>query len=143
MIATFREEYFFLSNFYPCLIEFEGIVYRNAEAAFQAQKSIKEHTKKKFVGLTAREAKYLGKMIKLRSDWEEVKQQYMYQIVLAKFSQNPDLANKLINTYPEGLCEHNTWHDTYWGVCNGVGENHLGKILEKVRKELMDLKEDF
>lgn len=26
--------------------------------------------------------------------------------------------------------------DTYWGVVDGKGENHLGKILMKVRSEI-------
>ncbi len=37
-IDLFREEYEFLSNFYPALMEFEGIEFYNAEAAYQAQK---------------------------------------------------------------------------------------------------------
>ena len=37
-IDLFREEYEFLSNFYPAKMEYEGIIYRNAEAAYQAQK---------------------------------------------------------------------------------------------------------
>ena len=36
----------------------------------------------------------------------------------------------------EYLEEGNTWHDTYWGVCNGKGKNKLGKILMQVREEL-------
>jgi predicted NAD-dependent protein-ADP-ribosyltransferase YbiA (DUF1768 family) len=34
------------------------------------------------------------------------------------------------------LVEGNYWHDTFWGVCNGVGENYLGEILMHVRQEL-------
>jgi predicted NAD-dependent protein-ADP-ribosyltransferase YbiA (DUF1768 family) len=29
-----------------------------------------------------------------------------------------------------------TWGDRFWGVCNGVGENMLGKLLMQVREEL-------
>lgn len=36
----------------------------------------------------------------------------------------------------EELIEGNYWHDTYWGVCEGVGENHLGKLLMEIRNEL-------
>ena len=32
--------------------------------------------------------------------------------------------------------EGNTWNDTFWGVCNGQGQNWLGKILMLVRSEL-------
>jgi hypothetical protein len=34
------------------------------------------------------------------------------------------------------LIEGNTWGDTFWGVCNGVGENNLGKTLMNVREIL-------
>ena len=34
------------------------------------------------------------------------------------------------------LEEGNTWGDRVWGVCQGQGENRLGKILMKVREEL-------
>uniref|UniRef100_UPI00345E83CD NADAR domain-containing protein n=1 Tax=uncultured Duncaniella sp. TaxID=2768039 RepID=UPI00345E83CD len=49
---------------------------------------------------------------------------------------NPALAEKLIATGDAELVEGNYWHDTVWGVCDGVGENHLGKILMRVREEL-------
>lgn len=32
--------------------------------------------------------------------------------------------------------EGNTWGDKFWGVCDGEGENHLGKLLMEVRAEL-------
>ena len=63
----------------------------------------------------------------------------MHDIVYAKFSQNPILRQKLINTQDMILIENNTWNDTFWGVCNGVGENHLGKILMEVREELKNI----
>lgn len=34
------------------------------------------------------------------------------------------------------LIEGNTWGDRIWGVCDGVGENRLGKILMRVRAEM-------
>lgn len=72
----------------------------------------------------------------MRSDWEEVKDKVMYEIVLAKFTQNPDLKEKLLATGDEYLEEGNTWGDTIWGTVDGVGENRLGKILMRVRDEL-------
>lgn len=72
----------------------------------------------------------------LRDDWEEVKDDLMYRIVLAKFLQNPSLADALIKTGNAQLIEGNTWGDTYWGMCDSVGENKLGEILMRVRDEL-------
>lgn len=54
MISSFRDEYFFLSNFYPVEIKLDGIVYPNAEAAFQAQKTLDVEERRKFSMLTSR-----------------------------------------------------------------------------------------
>lgn len=58
----------------------------------------------------------------------------MYEVVKAKFSQNEDFKALLLQV-KEPIVEDNTWNDTYWGVCNGVGQNKLGKILEKIKME--------
>ena len=63
----------------------------------------------------------------------------MYEICQEKFNQNTDIAQKLMNTGDAILIEGNYWGDTYWGKCNGVGQNNLGKILMKFREELFEL----
>lgn len=60
----------------------------------------------------------------------------MYKIVKAKFEQNDFILKQLIDTGNIEIEEHNEWNDTYWGICNGYGENHLGKIIMQVRDEL-------
>lgn len=136
MINKFRGKYYFLSNFYEADVEYGGITFKNNEAAFQAQKVVDDSRKLRFKDLNPRRAKRLGRRVRLRSDWEKVKDNYMYEICKAKFSQNPELAKKLLATGDEELVEGNKWNDTYWGVCNGRGKNKLGKILMKVREEL-------
>lgn len=51
---------------------------------------------------------------------------------VVKFAE-PGLQAKLLETGNEELVEGNYWGDTFWGVCRGRGENHLGKLLMKVR----------
>ena len=46
------------------------------------------------------------------------------------------LRAKLLATGDAELIEGNYWHDTFWGMCNGKGENHLGRLLMEVRSEL-------
>lgn len=135
-IDTFRGDNFYLSNFYRAKVEYNGIIYPHNEAAFQAQKNKDKQVQKIFRKLSPTEAKILGKNIHLRSDWNEVKDQIMYEICYEKFKQNLGLKRKLINTGNAILIEGNTWHDTYWGICNNEGQNKLGKILMKVRSEL-------
>lgn len=134
MISSFRDEYFFLSNFYPVEIKLDGIVYPNAETAFQAQKTLDVEERRKFSMLkNPVQAKRLGRKVKLRDDWEEVKLDIMTEIVSQKFLQHPHLIEMLLQTGDEELIEGNKWGDRFWGVCKGVGENHLGKILMKIR----------
>ena len=120
--------------------QFAGFsVYTNNEAAFQAQKTKNRRLRfQLFSKANPSEAKSAGRRIDLRSDWEEVKNQIMYEIVQAKFNQNPDLKEKLLATGDEHLEEGNTWGDTTWGTVNGIGENRLGKILMRVRDELQE-----
>lgn len=82
-------------------------------------------------------AKREGYKVKLRENWEDIKIDVMYQIVLAKFSQNEFLKQKLIATGREWLEEGNTWGDRTWGTVDGVGNNYLGKVLMAVQSVLM------
>ena len=60
----------------------------------------------------------------------------MCEIIRSKFKHNPDLAKKLLATGNAELIEGNTWNDTYWGVCNGAGQNKLGEVLMATRSNL-------
>jgi len=53
-IDKFRGEYYFLSNFYPAHVEYDGIVYKNNEAAFQAQNARDKRTRSNLQILTTR-----------------------------------------------------------------------------------------
>ena len=133
-IDQFRGKYFFLSNFYSAPVTYQGKHYLNNEAAFQAAKCPERANE--FCMLNPSQAKRLGRQVALRTDWENVKNNIMYEICKAKFSQNPELADWLIKTGDAILIEGNTWGDQVWGVCNGRGENRLGQILMQIRAEL-------
>lgn len=138
-IRGFRGDFHFLSNFYPCKFEYEGVNYQNAEAAFQAQKCANFMDKFQFGALSASDAKRKGRRVALRSDWESVKIDIMRKVVKAKFDQNPDLLSKLLDTGSAYLEETNDWKDDFWGVASGAGQNHLGKILMEHRDSLLPL----
>ena len=137
MINKFRGANRFLSNFYETKVEWEGLVYPSSEAAFQAGKTLDKEERKKFCFMKPVEAKHEGYKVTLRDDWEDVKLHVMYEVVLAKFSQNEFLKQKLIATGREWLEEGNTWGDRTWGTVNGVGQNLLGHVLMTVRSVLM------
>ena len=135
-INSFKDEYFFLSNFYDSTVTYNGLTYQNREAAFQAQKCQFLHERIPFTKMNPSEAKKAGRKVVLRKDWETVKINIMAQIVKAKFEQNEELAIKLLNTGDAYLEEGNNWGDHIWGTVNGQGANYLGYILMGVRDHL-------
>ena len=136
VIDSFFGPYRFLSNFEPCTVEYDGMTYKCSEAAYQAAKTTDASLRIAFTTMNGSKAKYAGQKLPIRADWNDVKVDVMYQIVKDKFSRNPELKEKLLSTGTLQLIEGNYWGDKFWGVCNGEGENHLGKILMRVRREL-------
>lgn len=134
-INKFRGKYCFLSNMYPSKLTVYGLSFESAEAAFQAMKTLNMDERKGFTSLSATAAKKHGRAIKLRPDWEEVKDEVMEQVLRAKFSVS-EMAQQLLDTGDALLIEGNPYGDTYWGVCNGIGQNRLGQLLMKIRTEL-------
>ena len=139
VIDSFRGKYGWLSNFHQFdnLIECNGFYFRTVENAYQSAKSLNSNVRRIFTTLTPSEAKQLGKEIKIRPDWDLVKLKIMEDLVLQKFTKNEQLRKKLVDTGETLLIEENTWGDQFWGICNGKGENHLGKILMKIRESLI------
>ena len=135
MIDSFDGKYRFLSNFYNSKVVYEGVEYLSIEAAFQAAKTTDIMERLAFTKYDPSQAKKEGRRIKLRSDWERIKLGVMEDLVRQKFNQ-PSFKEKLIATGDEELVEGNWWNDTFWGVCNGEGQNNLGKILMKIRTEI-------
>lgn len=136
MITKFTGQYKFLSNFFACEVEYEGIVYLSSEHAFQAAKTLDRNERIKIARASSPGmAKTLGRHVSLRRDWEGTKDSIMEEILRIKFS-NPELKDKLLRTGDSRLVEGNTWGDEYWGVCSNRGKNKLGKLLMKVRESL-------
>lgn len=142
-IDSFSEENRFLSNFWPVVICYENRMYPTVEHAYQAQKTTQEEKRQKVAALiTPGEAKKFGENLKrlgkIRPDWsDDLRIQHMTALVRRKFSlSNLELSQKLLATGDIELIEGNTWDDTFFGVCNGEGENHLGKIIMATRTTL-------
>lgn len=138
LIDKFDGEFHFLSNFYRCSVIYEGIEYKSSEHAYMAAKT-DDPIQKDIIrsAPSPAQAKRLGRQADLRSDWEDVKLEVMENVLRAKFS-DPRLAEMLALTNGFELVEGNTWGDVFWGECRGIGENHLGKLLMKIRAELVE-----
>lgn len=137
MIGPFKGPYRFLSNFYRYRVGFEGYFYPTVEHAYQAAKTLSLTDRFAICNTdTPGEAKKLGRSVPLREGWDSMKLKVMLELLRNKFMYSP-LKDALLATGTELLVEVNTWGDTYWGVCNNVGSNNLGKLLMKVRYELI------
>lgn len=135
-ITKFIGKYYFLSNFYSCTVNVLGMTYQSSEAAFMACKTMDLNERRKFQLISPKEAKALGRRVALRADWDFVSIEMMELCLRAKFGANPQLRDQLVATHGTHLEEGNTWGDTKWGTCNGVGENLLGKLLMNIRSDL-------
>ena len=127
-IRTFKNKNAFLSNFYPVSVYYEGMRFS----------SVDSEVRKMFMAApTAKEAKRLGRKVKLRGDWESVKVDIMEMLLRQKFA-DPALREQLLNTKDSMLIEGNNHGDTFWGVCKGEGQNQLGRLLMKIRQEIIE-----
>jgi len=143
MIKAFVDKYRFLSNFFPSPIIWNGQRWETAEHLYQAMKTVNKNDRELIrLASTPGKTKKLGQQVELRSDWENAKHRTMKEILELKFKQNPELAQKLINTKGMILEEGNFWHDNYWGICrckrckHKTRQNHLGLLLMELRKEI-------
>lgn len=106
------------------------------EHAYQAAKTLDFADQEEIrATLTPGKAKRLGQDVLLRPDWEQIKLEVMYRLLVLKFA-DPNLSRWLLATGDAILEEGNSWGDTYWGVCNGHGSNWLGVLLMLVRGEI-------
>ena len=135
MIDCFMHEFAFLSNYARILPESPVTV----EHLYQAAKAAcPEDAARIMSAETPGDAKKMARKIKKVDNWNEIKLHIMFNLLLYKFSFAEN-TQKLLATGDEELCEGNIWHDNFWGNCtcehcaNKIGQNHLGKLLMKVR----------
>lgn len=149
VVPEFKGEHFFLSNFYTADFSWRGMTFKSGEHAFQAAKAyamkepkigdMRSYMDRVADCPTPAKAKYAGRSVKIDlQQWEEIKVQYMREIIHSKFSTVPGLAGQLISTGAMLLVEGNDWGDTFWGRSRNndgkiVGLNTLGTILMEER----------
>ena len=134
-INGFIGGYRWLSNYHECPVYYEGIKYPSSENAFMAAKTLLYSERLQFTNISSDEAKVIGRTIKLRPNWNEIRVEVMYAVVFDKFYRNKGLRKWLLATGDKLLVDGNDRNDKFWGVCEGEGENMLGKILMQIRKD--------
>ncbi len=141
------------SNFHPSEITIDGVKYFCVEQYFMAMKAVYfgdfETHKLIMKSTDPKTSKKLGRKVKNfdSDEWMKVCQDFMYKGCFAKFTQNKDLKDKLLNTGTKILVEASPF-DSIWGIKLDAsdprsqneetwqGTNWLGKILTKIKNEL-------
>ena len=141
-----KTPYFFLSNFYPASVEYEGVTYMTVEHAYQAAKTEDPSIRMVVAACgSAAAAKKQGNAIALRPGWDQIKFDIMRELIDKKFpcdDPNNALSKMLYETgWDTELIEGNYWHDLVWGQCfcprhNWDGANRLGGILMNRRIDI-------
>lgn len=121
-----------LSNFWT---ELDGF---SLEHRFAALKTTDLKMKSMILGCASPgNAKKYGRRVTLRPDWDEIKRDLLWDLLLKKFMANPFAAKYLLATDDAIIREKNTWNDTIWGVnLQNQGQNLLGMGLMYVREVL-------
>lgn len=149
------------SNFYIAPFEIGGKTYPSVEHYFMYQKAKLfdpegDAIHKMGNDLTPSQMKKLGRQVKnfREEDWLWASKRYMYEALYAKFTQNADLKEKLMQTGYSILAEASPF-DRIWGIGMGVsnanvkdpamwrGKNWLGLLLMAVRGVLRYGTEDI
>lgn len=140
-IKGFTGEYRWLSNFWPSPFEFNNYAWPTVEHAYVAHKAHPARLKNVYglvIDMTPGQAKRYGRTITIRPDFDMIKLHLMQALQYRKYTTddpvNEVLLQKLRETGDRYIEETNTWGDTFWGVCNGEGHNHLGKIIMGIRE---------
>jgi ribA/ribD-fused uncharacterized protein len=142
-----------LSNFYPCSIQYDSKEFKSSEQLFMYLKALffkdLETAELILKTNTPKEAKKLGRKIKNFDDeaWSKVREDIMFEVVEKKFVQNPNLLMKLMDSSLNNkIFVEASPFDRIWGIGfdedhaiqNEVnwGENLLGKVITSLRNML-------
>ncbi|WP_426349763.1 NADAR family protein [Alloiococcus sp. CFN-8] len=144
----------YLSNWYESPFVIDDFKYRNVEQYVMAQKAKLFHDADGYTAIlrasTPKECKALGKLVKPFDAelWDANKVRIMTEGNRAKFQQNPDLMEKLLDT-GEALLAEASPYDGVWGIklaaedaalispSEWPGQNLLGSILMELRLEFL------
>lgn len=135
-----QEEYGWLANYSYHKINVDDQIYKTVEHYYQSQK-FNNHLIKSIIrkSPTPGFSKFIAKILKIIRNpaWDSIKQETMYKGIKSKFIQHNDLLKLLLATDGKEIIE-NSLNDHYWGIGkSGSGQNIMGKLLMKLRDELI------
>lgn len=127
-----------LSNFHGSLFFVGALPYTTVEHYYQASKALSfaDHERIRKTETPA-EAKRMGQKVELRSNWENLKEDFMRVALASKFRAYY-LQSFLLKTENREIIEASPT-DYYWGEGRkGNGKNRLGVLLMEVRDALRE-----
>ena len=146
VIGFYPREFYPLDNFSSFKVEWDGYLYSSVEEAYQAasfmgsDEEMVQAIKKSHSADEAQRLAYVNKD-KRRDDWDLIKLDVMELLLRLKLEQNPYVLKKLLQTGDYYIVEDSP-KDSFWGWGpDRCGENQLGRLWMKLRKELI-LKEE-
>lgn len=146
VIGFYPREFYPLDNFSSFKVEWNGYLYSSIEEAYQAasfmgsDEEMVQAIKKSHSADEAQRLAYANKD-KRRDDWYLIKLDVMELLLRLKLEQNPYVLKKLLQTGDYYIVEDSP-KDSFWGWGpDRCGENQLGRLWMKLRKELV-LKEE-
>lgn len=122
-------------------MSYQGMRFTTVENFYQAMKTMDVGERRKIANMNPYEAKKYARKIALRDDWDEIKLQVMEFALVHKFAPDTIWHDKLMQC-EEPIVERNNWHDNFWGSCvcdrcGNQGQNHLGKLLTKIKHGIL------
>ena len=133
-----KKEYGWLSNFWRCWQEVDGIFYPANEYYYQAEKA-KERDVHIWISnapnpyLAMQAGRSLRKGKELVDDWDSRKVDVMLKGLRAKF-EDAGLREKLLET-GDAVIHEDSPTDMFWGI---RGKDMLGRLLMQVRNEIKE-----
>ena len=125
------------SNFSEIPVAYNGLTYRTAEGAFQAQKTLDLNERLAFCNMDGKQAKATGRKVQLRPDWEQVKTDIMADIQYARILTDNRFKDLVFMSGTRLILEDTTgWRDNCWGCdfsTKPLGRNLLGICIMLAR----------
>lgn len=146
-IVGFTGYFDFMNLEYMSPVYFEGALYPTAAHAYHAAKSYDEKIRRRFQKMPMiKEMQLLAQTLQEPEDWKMRRLAVMEIVNRDKFRRNKELREKLDSTLDREIIneitdENDREDSLFWGVIKDQGQNQLGRIIEKIRRDMRDNRE--
>ena len=144
-IDQFTGYFEFLHNNYLTPVYYEEMLYPSVTHAYHAARSSDDTTRKAIVNAESfHVVAKIARRIEDPPNWSMKRLKIMEQLVRDKFRRSKELQEKLKATERRELImsyEEETPGNLFWGMIREKGQNQLGRILTKVREDILNSNE--